>query len=377
MNAIKLLLKSICFKNVLFLFLVSSFSFSVTSCKKDDEAESPAPVAIIPTTYNFENVDYAGQTARLAMLEALETAIKKGATGVSVDAQKLKDMYANTNAPFSDNALNTSGKQLKDKTYAPDQALFESYLDSIAVASNSTMVAGNGVAGIATSSSNSSKKYLLSAKGFDYGALFEKSIMGATFYYQAVGHYLTPDEIGAGVDNTTVTPGKGTAMQHHWDEAFGYLGVPVDFPQNTTGVLFYGKYATETDPATGLAHTLMNAFLKGRAAIGANDMTVKDQQAALIIENWEKLVAAAAIHELNEAKGGFADDAVRNHTLSEGIGFVKALKYNPSKKITETKINAIVDSFGDNLYLVDLSDIAAAIDELSNIYGLNAAKASL
>ncbi|MEZ5022552.1 MAG: DUF4856 domain-containing protein [Chitinophagales bacterium] len=39
--------------------------------------------------------------------------------------------------------------------------------------------------------------------------------------------------VGDNVDNTTIEEGDNyTAMEHHWDEAFGYLGVPVDFKSN-------------------------------------------------------------------------------------------------------------------------------------------------
>jgi hypothetical protein len=74
------------------------------------------------------------------------------------------------------------------------------------------------VAGVVTTK-DGAKSYLLSPAGIDYAELVEKSIMGATFYFQATGVYLSEEKTGDAVDNTTVKSGEGTPMEHHWDEA--------------------------------------------------------------------------------------------------------------------------------------------------------------
>src|SRR5687768_309084 len=91
--------------------IAASMVFS--SCDDKDDA---APKYSVPTTYNFENVSYSGQQNRIAMLGELDTYIKTGNNGERLDAQKMKDMYANANNKFSTAELNGSGVQLKNKT---------------------------------------------------------------------------------------------------------------------------------------------------------------------------------------------------------------------------------------------------------------------
>lgn len=105
-----------------------------SSCSEDNEDDTPS--YNVPETYDFENVSYSGQTQRMQMLSELDAYIKTGNNGESLSAQTMKQMYANVNAPFADASLNSSGKQLRDKTIATAQADFEGYFDAVAAASN-------------------------------------------------------------------------------------------------------------------------------------------------------------------------------------------------------------------------------------------------
>ncbi len=341
------------------------------SCKPGDDE----PQYEVPTTYNFTNVNYSGQTYRLMMLEEMIDYMKTArVSGTVLSSTELKNMFSNTGSPFSDASLNSSGKQLKNKCYDLDQTLIESYMDSIASASQSSTVGSNGIAGIVISSSDATKKYVLGSNGFDYTEMIEKGIMGGVFYYQAINTYLENISVD---DNNTVTAGEGTAMEHHFDEAFGYFGVPTDFPTNNTDVLFWGEYCNDLDGVLGSNAKLMNAFLAGRAAISNKDYTTRDEKIIVIRENWDALIAAAAIHEINESIEYFSDDAVRNHTLSEFLGFVYSLKYNIHAKITSAQITEVTSHIGSNLYNVSVNDLNAAKNALSTIYGLDSIKDSL
>lgn len=354
--------------------LLATCLILVQSCKPDDDE----PQYDVPTTYNFTNINYTGQTQRLDMLSELSSYVKSAnAVGVTLDAQKLKDMFANSNNQFTGSGLNASGKQLKNKCFSLDVDYFEDLFDAAALASQSTTAGSNGVAGIVTSTSDASKKYLQSENGMEYAQLIEKGLMGAVLYYQATGHYLTEDQVGDGVDNTTVTEGEGTPMEHHWDEAFGYFGVPIDFPANTTGSRYWGKYSNDRNILLNTATNIMNAFLKGRAAISNKDMKTKNEQIVIIAENWEKVSVGTAIHYINDAKAALGDDAIRNHALSECIGFVKALQYNPNKKITNTELDQVLAHLGDNFYEVTLTDLDNARNLLSTIYGMDDIKDTL
>ena len=375
----------------IFALIVLSGAITFNSCKRegctdhkalnyDSKAEKSDGSCVydtaynVPSTYDFANVSYSGQTERLDMLGELVNEMKKGNTqGTVLSAQKLKEMFSNEGGHFSF----TSANQLKNKTFADDVTVFEDYMDKLAAASASTTPGSNGVAGVVTSANDGSKKYLFDENGVEYLQLIEKGLMGAVTYYQATSVYLSEDKVGDAIDNTTVEEGKGTKMEHHWDEAFGYFGVPKDFPGNKTGIRYYGKYCDARDGKLNSNKALMEAFIKGRAAISNKDMETKEQMIKVVREEWEKVIAATAISYLNEAKNNFADDALRNHELSEALAFIKALKYNSAKKITNAQIDTAVSTLSGNFYNITQSSIESARDQLSTIYGFDSIKTSL
>lgn len=372
-----------------FALIALTGSITITGCKKEEGCTDPTatnynsearkddgsciyPPYAIPTTYNFLNVSYSGQTQRMDMLDSISNYMKQGNSGTVLSAVQMKNMYSNTGSPFGTAALDASGKQLKSKTYSADQTYFDNLFDSLAVVSQSgTNTGSNGTAGVVTSSTDPSKKYLMNANGLEYAQIIKKQLMGAVFYYQGLETYLGNLSVK---DNTTVVAGEGTAMEHYTDEAFGYLGVPVNFPANTAGVKYWGEYTDEVNTAIAASAPLMNAFIKLRAAVSNKDYPTRDAQIIIIREQWERVVAASAILELTEAKAGFADDAMRNHLLSEAIGFINALKYNSNKKISQTQIDAALTALGSNLYTISIANIDNAINTINGVYGFDLSK---
>ena len=344
----------------------------LSACNDDENF----PSYTIPDTYNFQNVNYSGQTTRLDMMAEITAYMKTGNEGAVLNAQRLKDMYANANNAFENETLNTASKDLKSKTFAPDQTKIEEYMDALALASQSAGQTGsNGKAGLVTSK-NGDKTYLLAANGYDYPQIIEKSLMGACFYYQANAVYMSDEKIGPSVDNTAITEGEGTDMEHHWDEAFGYLGVPADFPANTETVRFWGKYCAGRDALLG-TNQIMDAFIKGRAAISAKDMETKNKMVIKIRETWEKIATGTAIHYINTAINNFDDAAIKNHALSESWAFVLSLKYNPKRKITPEQIEEIHQLLGDNFYEVTVENLTAAKEKLAGWYDMENVKNDL
>ncbi len=369
-------------KTKIYLLSLLTISLSIINgCKKEDEPEPEPPTNTgysVPSTYNFSNVNISGQQERMGMLSEMVTLMKTGNTqGTSVSANTLKNMYRNQNSPFTNVDYNSSSKNLISKTFYLDTTAFLAYMDSLEMASMSLVPGSNGVAGVVVSTTDNTKKYLFNERGVEITQIIEKGLMGAVFYYQSLGYYLTDDKIGSTVDNTTVTPGNGTDMEHHWDEAFGYFGAPLDFPTTTTGMIYWAKYSNTVDAVLGTNNTLMNAFRTGRAAISNNDMNAKFTQRDIIRTNWEKVCAAVVIHYYNEALANIADDALRNHTLSEATAFLRSLKYSPVKIITNTEIEQIEAMIGNNFYNVTISGINNAKDALSTIYNLDAVKNNL
>lgn len=350
-------------------------TIAASACKKDEPVTPTPPPAdtnttpvtyTVPETYNFANVSYSGQTTRIAMLNEISTEMRKG-TSEQVDAQVLKNMYANIGDPFVSADLNAATVDIKSKVYSLDQAIFETYFDKIDAASNSPYDANVDTAGVITSS-DGTKKYLVDENGVEWAQVVLKRMMGALMYYQAVGGYLTDEKIGDHIENTTAVEGKGTTMEHHWDEAFGYFGVPVNFPTNPNGTQYWGSYSKQRDAQLGSNKKMMDAFLTGRAAISNKDMATKNAQRDIIVAEWEKIAAASAVHYLNDLKTQ-SDQAVISHHASEALGFVHALKYNPSKKISQTQIDQVVAYLGDDFYNININDINSAISLLNSVYG--------
>jgi hypothetical protein len=344
-----------------------------SSCKKDEGKK--VDTYTIPTTYNFENVNYSGQTARLGMLLELSTYAKSAnIAGVVLDAEKMRAMFSNTTmAGFAGSY--PSDKQLKDKTISTEQTLFEGLMDDLSIISSSTDTASNGKAGRAVSVAG--KSYLLTNGGAEIGQIIEKGLMGALLYYQATAVYLADGKMN--VDNETVTPGEGTVMQHHWDEAFGYLGVPIDFPSNTTGTFFWGNYSNNRNEILGSNATLMNAFLKGRAAIGAKKIEDRDAAINAIRIEWQRVCIGSALHYLNGAYDSYdTDKAAFFHEISEGLAFVYALKFNPKASLSQAQIDAYITQLAGttdlrklNFYNLTKSEINTIRTNLANDFNLS------
>jgi hypothetical protein len=335
------------------LCIISGLLLTMAGCKKSNTDSTPTYA--IPTTYNFANVNFSDATTRLSM--ATEMANLMGtATSGTVDGTKLVAMFTNTNSPFAAAASNTSGLQIQNQCVAQLQTDIPNYIDSIVMVSKSILPASRGVAGIGASSVTPTSKYPLTGTGFNYAQIFKKSIMGGLITYQIVNNYMA-NATSSSLDNTTVIPGSGTAMEHNWDLAFGYWGVPINFPTNKTGVAFWGSYTTQIDSGFHANAILMAAFLKGRAAISNKDMVTAQAQATIITQTFERMTGAAALQEINEIKEALTDNAKRISALSECYGFVNSLKYNPKRTITDAQLNNILAQFPKNFWDLTNTDI--------------------
>jgi hypothetical protein len=343
-----------------------SLALGFTACMNDAEEDGGYTV---PDSYeSFEKVDFSGQTARLDMLGELGAYIKTGNKGEPLDAAKMKAMFANEGNPFSKEELNTSGKQLKDKTFEPDRDYFESLFDSAAAASEATEPGEKGRAGVVTAS-NGTSTYLMSAKGHEYAQLVEKGLMGALAFYQAAAGYLD-------ADSKLAESLADSVKAHHWDEAYGYFTSSVKFPEEGAN-RFWSKYANDADEHIGCNDKLLRAFVKGRAAIVNDDREAMIEAIDSVRYEWERVSAASAVHYFNGSKKALTDDGARNHQLSEGIAFLRALKYNPAKKITNAQLEEIEEKIGDDFYEVTADGLDFAIDTLSDIYGFGDVKSQL
>lgn len=328
--------------------LVACVTF--TSCSEKEEDQDSVPSYAVPATYDFAGADYSTSTNRIKMAMELNAYLSSGSTTV-LDQAKANNLFQNSNAPFTNAALNTAGVNLAEKT--ADITVYKDLVDQhVAYSSSNTTSATNGTAGFIPRGTG---KILVGPQGLEYNQAVAKGMMGSLFFKEAM-------TILAGIpneDNATTTNGA-TAMQHRWDEAFGYLGVPADYDTakvyastDANRPLLWGGYLKERGKPIKAGGTLFEAFRKGRAAIGAKDYTMRDQQIKIIQETWERLAAISALAYVTipQASASVGNLGTQFHALSEGYGFVQALKYGAAEsKLTDANYQKLLAILTTNFY---------------------------
>lgn len=359
-------------------------SLLAVSCKKKDKdediTENPATYDI-PATYNFTAIDTIPSRQAIAMLGELSTYIRKthvNTNAFTLELKKLKDYYGNTYDPFSTAALNTSGISLKNGTSNAFglQAEFDAAFSDAVTASvnaNADYDSTTAYDGHSGKLIKGTRYILVDANGFEYKEYVEKGIMGAVFYFNATTILNSIDKL----DNTTIVNGL-TAQERAWDQAFGYFGVPVDFPTNLKGLKNWGSYCNAVNAAIGSNATIMDAWIKGRAAISHKDDAARNAARDIVVKTWERVGAARFITYTKGAKANIADQAAFSHGLSEAVGFIRAFKYNSAKTISDADINTLLGYFQTagvtNLYKVTPANLDNAINKMAALFNLDPSK---
>lgn len=380
------------FKTILFCALPIA-ALTTVSCSDDDSGTVKYEV---PTSYTFERdgestVDFSGQTLRLKMLSEFDAYSKNKAGFPTFDSEKVLNMYSNTANPFADNSLNTSGKQLRDKT-----ASSADFFAANSVEANQVKVyfdglfteLGTAAANYATTAtpgnvgSVDDGKRLVNEKGLEINQAIIKGLMGACLMDQALNNYLSTtvlDETRTANDAGTLEAGKNyTTMEHKWDEAYGYIfGLQTTNTDGTPKLYFWESYLNTVNGNpyfAGITDAVKNAFIKGRAAIVNKDYATRDAQINIIRENFSKISAVRAVFYLNEGKSLLSGDQALTvkafHALSEGYGFITSLRYthNPATHapyFSATEVTAIQQALlGGTNGLWDANYTSQKADEL-------------
>lgn len=353
-------------------------TMALQSCKDDDIIVEPSYT--VPTSYSeFTNVSYDGQTQRLSQFLEIKNYMKTATTtGTELDQTKLLAMFENDSENAGFTGTYEDSKQIKSKTFSNVASDFTTLFQNVAASSKSDVAHTEGTAGVMMSNDNE-KQYLLNAKGVDEAQIIEKSLMGAFIAYQINEVYTSEDKMD--VDNEIVTEGEGTDMEHHWDEAFGYFGVPTDFPASTENILFWGSYSNQRNDLLNSNEAIMNAFIAGRAAISNKNLENRDASITTLRAELEKVAVGSALHYINSSIANFDDLSLKGHALSEGIGFVYSLQFNGDKIITSTELSEILTLMGGSdditdldLYSVTTADLESAKTKLSAIYSMDSLK---
>lgn len=367
-----------------FLNITTIFAFGIisfTCCNKDENKLE------VPASYQFSRngtstVDFSGQTQRLDMLELMGTYLKSANTvgAPALSEEVLVNMFKNQNNPFEGQ---TFGKDLFSKCFLPDTTLFLQLFQQVAEASISTGTATNGVPGVLVDGSlDPTKGYRVDANGLELTQVILKGLMGSVFYYQAIEVYLSYERMGS-VGNEDLVVGQNyTNMEHYMDEAFGYFGVPLDFPNGASleDARFWGEYCNARNETLypGINGELSTAFRTARAAIVAKDYEARDAAIQIIMQKWSIVCAATAVDYLEQAlsTAGTAEYR-RHHVMSEAIGFMMALKYHFNGGTAKypphyayLHIDLALDQVGlaTDLYEVTDVELQAAIDHIKEAF---------
>ena len=314
---------------------------AVTAVQAHDHSKTyDFPVTVNGYEGKAENsVAYTGQAAR----QVLHTSLKKLAGKGNGEANA--ELLAQMNAYFSGKDAGRSilspagkdgfpvaqaevdqlskGKNLSGKTYQG------------AVTSWPGNMTGEEVLAFMVEKASSANNGYDKLNGLDYAQLISKFAMGAVFYNQAVDNYLD-EKLAADTkpNNKAYKEGKPyTGKEHVWDEAFGYFGAPAHTLELTAEQVYniakakpealayadrdgdgkvslynemayaHAYYAAGFDKGgkTDYLHTITQAFFDGRHLIADSDgKALTDAEriklreyAAIIAENWEKVIAEA------------------------------------------------------------------------------------
>lgn len=383
--------------------LLTVISLFISACGSDDDEPAPdvAGKIEVPQAYVFDSrfaegessVSYSGQVVRNLLLQDLKTLTdsvgKDGARSVSVDdmlqfyayddALNLKTLTTTGGTPALEDhysALST-GKNLVGKISAdpaigynmPADELVREWFEQIADNSQDSNKLGTTMA-------------YTTDDGVDMSQMINKVLIGAVPYYQATGVYLNSL---LERDNSEARDGTDpyTAMEHAWDEAFGYFGAARDyvrysddqlagsvddftFDSNGDGSIdFKSEYnfglsrnaAKRDKGGSGVNFTqdIFDAFLAGRTAItnqGSVEEISAHRQAAA--EGMEKVIAATVVHYINDTLSdmsqlGTADENIANLNKhwAEMKGYTVALQYNPFKLISDGQLRELHGIMGE------------------------------
>ena len=247
-------------------------------------------------------------------------------------------------------------------------------------------IASEGQAGYITESDGD--VYQVDAKGLEIDQAFIKGLMGAMVVDQMTNKYLTPSKLdGDGTTNDTSGLGSGeyTSMEHYWDEGYGYLYGYNDShyggsSNNANGAaegngVLVNKYLKKLNDGShaGIANTIYDAFKLGRAAIVAGDYILRDQQADIIKQHVDKIIAQKAIDYLSGAASTIEANGAREdtfHGLSEGYGFVLSLQF--TNYFDNDQVNNMLSQLmeGSGFWGIEAGTLNAMVADIQSASGL-------
>jgi hypothetical protein len=262
----------------------------------------------------------------------------------------------------------------------------------------------------------------VSPEGLDYQQLLEKFIRGALSFSQGADDYL--DE-GLGSDHSEMKEGKNyTALEHAWDEGFGYFGAARTYATWSDDQIADDKYV-DVDMSGGIdlnsemcvGHSVNAAkrdrgsassapndftaqawdgFYDGRLLITnatttltADEMTTLEGHRDMAVDAWEKAISSTVVHYINDViqdmntmQGGSYDFGTHAKHWGEMKGFALSFQFNPRSPMSDADFAAMHDLMRAAPVLQDapssardqyIQDLIAARALIGDAYGFDAA----
>ena len=386
------------------MFLSSLMLFVIVGCSTDDDddGDGGGGVTLIetPTTYTFtsrfdetaSSVSYSGQVVRNLLINDIGSQMKTDA-GPGGTSDNVLSMMANDDENRLIGYLtdvSTDQTKYRDISSSHLNDRLEAVSDIIIPGYNAN--AGTLIAGWAAEAAAAGN---IRANGLMLDQITQKTLWGAVSYWQATSKYLISKLEGS--DNTTQVDDGGTLkaytkMEHYWDESFGYFGAAVDYntgyaddsdrksspyyDSDSDGMIDFlsevnaGWAITAAkrdvcdacDVNYDFTKTIFDAYLEGRTLITnqADPVEVLAQK-DIVINTWEKVVAAVSVHYVNDVISDIAgfisagdttitagSDATANYEKhwAEMRGYANGLLYNTEKLISDDNLNRIFTVMG-------------------------------
>ena len=378
------------------LYFSSLVLFVMVGCSSDDANDDDGATLIdTPISYSFasrfndgeSSVSYSGQVVRNLLINDIKT--QMGTDAGTGNPATLLSMMANDNANQA--ILSSAGDMSTVQTKYHD--ISTSHLnDRLTAVSDYTIPGYDSDAG--TLISGWVQELAAAGKtrynGVRLDQITQKTLWGAVSYWQGTSKYMSKIP----TDNNTGPSEDGSAyseMEHHWDESFGYFGAALDYSTGYTddtrkngpnvdsngdgSIDFKSEYnvgwaitaakrdlCSACDENLDFTKTIFDAYLEGRTLI-TNQADLADilVQRDIILNTWEKVVAAVSIHYVNDvaddiagliaaadtsiAPGSDATADYENH-WGEMRGYANGLLYNDFKVITDVNLNRILAVMG-------------------------------
>ncbi|MBP9708595.1 MAG: DUF4856 domain-containing protein [Oligoflexales bacterium] len=221
--------------------------------------------------------------------------------------------------------------------------------------------------------------------GIDVAELLQKFMFSSIAFSQALEDYLNPNK-GLLVDNTQAQKPEVnyTALEHHWDEGFGYFGAAQDYlkytskqinaqesidtnkdgkisllsEKNFTHARNAGRFDVSAVVPTNFANDIMSHFLMGRHLMTQRPSEYQkyvNACAAIIANRWEATIAATSIHYIKNLSSALNTYNTPNYSFkniakfwSELKGFSLAFQFNPNSSINNSDFELFHRLIGDS-----------------------------